>query len=300
MSARHGGCDVTPVSSRVFLLLLTRCWICMSLIIMSLNHIQQNNMVVHATSSECRKPSSNDYLGRFNKGYSVVLNSEDSNPLDVDEQYMMQKDILKAASARVEADRRKRHEERQEEETIREYHQDYERSDRNPSMNNEERQVKHEFNHEQDHFKSNNRRRAKRQTTSATKKLSPFAKEVIRSKPKRFNVTGPTNLSLIHRQFFVGKRLSECVACKLDCMDLGSVFKRCKKRFYYYGCQMKAPCFTVEDGRSVIETALGICMKRNGCVLRETDIPARRGKKILNAMIDQVIENSSTINDDVV
>nr|CAG4710952.1 unnamed protein product [Naegleria fowleri] len=219
-------------------------------------------LMVQATSSECRRPSSDDKILLSKIGLSKgdwyrVLNYDKTK----DEEFLVENEKTDFSDSGYEDD-----------------DQDNESKDK-------------------DKFEPMNRRE-KRQTKSALKKLSRFAKHVIQSKPKRFNITGPTNDSLISRQYFVGRHHSECVACKLDCMGYGPVFKFCKKRYYFYGCQMKAPCFSVQDGRSAIEIGLGICMKRNGCVLRDTEIPSKRGKLILKTIIDQVIEYTSDLNED--
>ena len=59
----------------------------------------------------------------------------------------------------------------------------------------------------------------------------------------------------------------------MDCMkkvhpEIGSFFESCRDQFYYYGCQKKQPCYEAVDGDFVLEMAIGICLEKNGCIMR--------------------------------
>ena len=61
-----------------------------------------------------------------------------------------------------------------------------------------------------------------------------------------------------------------CVACRVDCMKnysgLGTIFDGCTTQYYYYGCQLVAPCLkTATADEDEIEGMVGICAYRNGC-----------------------------------
>ncbi|EFC48723.1 hypothetical protein NAEGRDRAFT_63246 [Naegleria gruberi] len=63
---------------------------------------------------------------------------------------------------------------------------------------------------------------------------------------------------------------SKCVACRVDCMKeysgIGALYTGCTSQYYYYGCQLVAPCLktsTADDDE--IEGMVGICAYRNGC-----------------------------------
>ena len=75
---------------------------------------------------------------------------------------------------------------------------------------------------------------------------------------------------------FVSDKQTSCVACRVDCLkrwnglDRRSIFSKCKKQFYYYGCDKIAPCLrTRGNGANLeeVEGMLGICYDRNGCEL---------------------------------
>ncbi|KAF0978938.1 hypothetical protein FDP41_002008 [Naegleria fowleri] len=137
---------------------------------------------------------------------------------------------------------------------------------------------------------------AKGETRSARSSLSREANRNVHSNPNHFHVTGPTDRALVDRQFFTGHRSTECVACQLDCLTAGSVFASCEKRFYYYGCQQKAPCYNVRSGRTIVETAIGICIDKNGCVLKPTGLDPKNGKLILDTIVHRATSDVSVIN----
>ncbi|KAG2382450.1 hypothetical protein C9374_005030 [Naegleria lovaniensis] len=119
--------------------------------------------------------------------------------------------------------------------------------------------------------------------------LSQQANEYIFLNPYRYSVTGPTNLNLIDRQAFKGRDSTPCVACRLDCLGSGSIFSKCRNRYYYYGCRKKAPCFNpLTAKRTIIETGIGICIDKNGCVLKATGIKPGQGRFLLNKVIKTV------------
>ncbi|KAG2373668.1 hypothetical protein C9374_011957 [Naegleria lovaniensis] len=126
------------------------------------------------------------------------------------------------------------------------------------------------------------------ETAAVRSSLSKQANDYISlSANKSCSSTGPTNLKLVNRQGFKGKDKTSCVACRLDCLGTGSVFSKCKSRYFYYGCRKKNPCYDpLTATRTVIETAIGICIDKNGCILKPTGI--KKGKALLNKVIKKI------------
>ncbi|EFC43603.1 predicted protein [Naegleria gruberi] len=115
-------------------------------------------------------------------------------------------------------------------------------------------------------------------TTTATTSnypISPEAKYYIDKQPTTFHITGPLDLKLSKRsETFRGSDKIKCVACRMDCMkkvhpEIGSFFESCRDQFYYYGCQKKQPCYEAVDGDFVLEMAIGICLEKNGCIMKK-------------------------------
>ncbi|EFC38443.1 predicted protein [Naegleria gruberi] len=67
-------------------------------------------------------------------------------------------------------------------------------------------------------------------TMGVLREIPSYVQEIIDKQPEIFNnVTGATNKNLKHRKEFIGKKRTHCVACRLNCMNLG-VFAACERK----------------------------------------------------------------------
>jgi len=103
--------------------------------------------------------------------------------------------------------------------------------------------------------------------------ISPKAISIVKSAEKKYdNKTGPTNTKKNTRGGYQVQK-KQCVACRVDCLRNVKnydrpIFSVCKKRYFYYGCQAAAPCYTTKGASiTLLDSMVGICITRNGCVL---------------------------------
>ena len=133
--------------------------------------------------------------------------------------------------------------------------------------------------------------------------ISTTAKSNVDANPDYYKITGPLNKQVGDRVPFKGIQSQKCVACVLDCMSnfphQGQVFSSCDQRFYYYGCNLVDVCWGSNAPASTIQVGIGLCIQKNGCVLRdrsELGISEKASPTEVLKRVERIAANYSPMN----